>query len=219
MRVIRHSSLAAVPWKNGGGVTREALRVPPAGDPFQWRLSVARIDTAGPFSDFAGYRRFMVLLQGAGVVLRFSRRTGPAASDDDAREGGCDRLRELRRVGDMAEFDGGLATYCELVNGPCVDLNLMVSKSLPRVGVRVEVIREARSFTVGPRQSMLVFPIDAPIDLACGEEVRLEPWDVALVSEREPRVVRIARSGGEPSAPGRLLVARLPSQGRLPSPE
>ena len=114
MRIIRQSSFTAVPWKNGGGVTREAIRVPPNGDSFDWRVSLARIDTSGPFSDFAAYHRFMVLLKGAGVVLNFSGGPPP-------------RVRELRDVGDMEEFDGGLATLCELVNGPCVDLNLMVS--------------------------------------------------------------------------------------------
>jgi environmental stress-induced protein Ves len=207
MRIIRQSSFAAVPWKNGRGVTHEAIRVPPAGDPFQWRLSVARIDDSGPFSDFAGYRRFMVLLQGAGVVLRFSRRAGVPQADGDASGLECNQVRELRSAGDMAEFDGGLATQCELVNGPCVDLNLMVSDTLPGVRARVEEIREARCWRLGSADSMLVFPIDAPVELGCGE-VRLEPWDVALLSGREEKEIRIARGGGgEPAAPCKLWVA------------
>jgi environmental stress-induced protein Ves len=210
MRVIRQSAFAVVPWKNGGGVTHEAIRVPPAGDPFEWRLSVARIDAAGPFSNFAGYHRYLVLLQGAGVVLKFSRPAAASGSDDGPGDRDCDQVRELRSVGDWAEFDGGLATRCELVNGPCVDLNLMVSKTLSGVRVRVEELCEARSFALGRLDSLLVVPIDASVELA-GGEVRLEPWDVALLSGREERQVQIARSGGEEGAArAKLLVAHLP---------
>ena len=199
MRIIRQSSFAAVPWKNGGGVTREAIRVPPHGDPFDWRVSLAQIDTDGPFSDFAGYIRFMVLLKGAGVVLKFAG--GPAP-----------RIRELREIGDMQEFDGGVGAHCELVNGPCVDLNLMVSKNLRGVRTRVESLREARSFTVANHESMLVFPIDAEITLAGDASTeQLAPWDLAVLSGRRQRDVKIVATGCEEgSAAARLFVAVLP---------
>jgi environmental stress-induced protein Ves len=200
MRIIRQSSFAAVPWKNGGGVTREAIREPPHGDSFDWRVSLAQIDTAGPFSDFAGYIRFMVLLKGAGVVLKFAG--GPIP-----------RVRELREIGDMQEFDGGVAAHCELVKGPCVDLNLMVSKNLRGVRTRVESLREARSFTVGSHESMLLFPIDAGIALASdGSTEQLAPWDLAVLSgrqEREPAPV--ATTCPEGARAVRVFVAMIPA--------
>ena len=75
------------------------MRVPANGDPFRWRVSVARIDVSGPFSDFTGYERKMVLLKGGGVELRFANGT----------------VRALRAVGEMAEFDGALAARSELI--------------------------------------------------------------------------------------------------------
>src|SRR5271170_5764644 len=117
MRIIRQSDFTATPWKNGGGITHEAIRVPASGDPFRWRVSVAHIEASGPFSDFTGYNRKMVLLRGAGVALAFA----------------SGERRVLRNMGDLAEFDGALSTHCELLGGPCVDLNLMVSKSLGEV--------------------------------------------------------------------------------------
>ena len=45
---------AAVPWKNGGGVTRE-VAAHPAGaslEDFDWRVSTAEVRAAGPFSGF-----------------------------------------------------------------------------------------------------------------------------------------------------------------------
>jgi hypothetical protein len=207
MRIIRQSSFAAVPWKNGGGVTHEAIRVPADGDSFLWRVSVAQIDASGPFSDFAAYRRFMVLLKGGGVVLRFSGRA--------VREGACEpqpRVRELRKVGDMEEFDGGLATHCDLVNGSCVDLNLMVAKTLADVRARVEVLREPQSDDLRSTESMLVFPIDSDIELLCGDDAHLlEPWDLAVISGRQNRTVQLsARQGGESPAPAQVFLATVP---------
>jgi len=92
------------------GITHEALRVPANGNAFRWRVSVAEIDAPGPFSEFAEYNRKMVLLQGSGVRLTF--------------DGG--QQTYLCNVGDLAEFDGAIATECALLSGPCVDLNLMV---------------------------------------------------------------------------------------------
>jgi environmental stress-induced protein Ves len=72
LQIVRKSSFTSTPWKNGGGITHEALRVPASGEPFRWRVSVAHIDTSDPFSDFSGYRRNMVLLRGAGIALNFA---------------------------------------------------------------------------------------------------------------------------------------------------
>lgn len=120
MQIIRYRELEPVPWKNGGGLTREVMRRPLAGA-FRWRLSLAEISASGPFSDFAGYRRLMMLLEGGGVQLRFA-------------DGGTGALR---RPGDLIEFDGALRTECELIEGPCVDLNLMVDARGPAPQVRV----------------------------------------------------------------------------------
>ena len=57
------------PWRNGGGMTRELLAFPA---PAQWtvRISVADIQTSGPFSRFDGIERWFAVLDGDGVVLR-----------------------------------------------------------------------------------------------------------------------------------------------------
>jgi uncharacterized protein len=115
MLIIRAADLVAVPWKNGGGVTREIRREPGGADPFNWRLSVATIDSEGPFSAFDGYERTLVLVGGSGVLLRFS---------------GHGEQR-LTRIGDFATFDGSWQTTATPLAGPCSDLNLMVAQSLP----------------------------------------------------------------------------------------
>ncbi len=57
---------AAVPWKNGGGVTSQvAVHPPRAGlEDFDWRISCAHVDSTGPFSRFPGIDRTIVILEG-----------------------------------------------------------------------------------------------------------------------------------------------------------
>jgi environmental stress-induced protein Ves len=46
LQVIRKSSFTATPWKNGGGIAHEAIRVPVSTDPFRRRVSVTQVDAS-----------------------------------------------------------------------------------------------------------------------------------------------------------------------------
>jgi environmental stress-induced protein Ves len=195
LQIIRKASFTPRPWKNGGGITHEVIRVPSDGDAFAWRVSVAQIESSGPFSDFADYNRKMVLLKGAGALLKFS----------DGRQ------RALRRVGDLAEFDGALATHCKLLDGPCVDLNLMVAKS-QEVSVSVERLPAAHGSLLASAsltQSTLIFAVDETLALqiGSGETLHLEPWDLAIMSNGTGQVTRLQ----EPSsaAAGAVFLATI----------
>jgi environmental stress-induced protein Ves len=70
--MIHIDALPAMPWKNGGGTTRNLATEPKdAGfDDFLWRVSVADVARSGEFSQFAGVDRTIVLLSGDGLILR-----------------------------------------------------------------------------------------------------------------------------------------------------
>ncbi|MEM5437379.1 HutD family protein [Paraburkholderia diazotrophica] len=111
--LIRGADVVASPWKNGGGVTRE-VAAHPAGaalDAFVWRVSVADVGAAGPFSRFAGIDRTLVLLSGAGMLLE-----------------GDEGAHALREPLDVARFKGETAIDARLVDGPTRDFNLMVRR-------------------------------------------------------------------------------------------
>lgn len=57
-----------IPWKNGGGQTRELVAWPDALS-WSWRISVAELARSGPFSTFVGIERWFAVLTGAGVQL------------------------------------------------------------------------------------------------------------------------------------------------------
>lgn len=106
--IIDADRVRPMPWKNGGGQTRELLRRPAAGD-WQLRLSLADIDADGPFSAFPGVMRWFVVLQGEGVALRL-----------------IDGERLLRPGDAPLCFDGAQAPGCRLLGGATRDLNLML---------------------------------------------------------------------------------------------
>jgi len=183
MQIIRRSSVTPSPWKNGGGVTHEFIRVPATDAVFRWRLSIAQIEVSGPFSDFAGYRRNLVLLRGAGVRLDV--------------EGSPPR--SLAEVGAMAEFDGALKTDCQLLNGPCTDLNLIVAHSVRSVAAWVELVGERRVVPAPPTSRdgnscdgvLLIFGIvgGLSVESGAGPPQRLAPWDLAILPAGGSEVV------------------------------
>ncbi|WP_198647016.1 HutD/Ves family protein [Pannonibacter carbonis] len=114
IRVIRWGEAKAMPWKNGGGVTHE-IAVFPVGatfETFDWRLSMAEVAADGPFSAFAGIDRTLALMDGAGIDLDF----------------GDGRRERVDGPGALCRFDGGAACSGYLVDGPILDLNVMIRR-------------------------------------------------------------------------------------------
>ncbi|MFJ8000722.1 HutD family protein [Streptomyces sp. NPDC096310] len=124
LRVLRAGSRAAVPWRNGGGVTREIASWPEnAGTAgFDWRISLAEVAGDGPFSVFPGVDRILTMVEGAGMDLTVGGRR--------------------RRVDERyapASFPGDLPTGCLLLAGPVVNLNVMYGRN--RTAAEVAVVR------------------------------------------------------------------------------
>lgn len=168
VEIRRRASFTATRWKNGGGVTHEAIRVPASGDRFRWRVSVAEIAASGPFSDFTGYQRKMVLLAGSGLRLHFQ-------------DGG---RSELRRPGDLVEFDGAQAVQCELIAGPCADLNLIAANGVEVEEVCVERLASPLVLCRREGQTALIFAVGggAIVESEAAEPAELGPWDLAVLS-------------------------------------
>jgi uncharacterized protein len=113
--IHRSRDRAALPWKNGGGLTREVAVHPPASDfdTFSWRISLAEIGQGGPFSAFPGVERLMAVLAGqlefslAGAAplalaadsapVRFAGETGASAAP---RGGAVSDLNVMTRRGE-----------------------------------------------------------------------------------------------------------------------
>ena len=59
-------------WRNGRGWTREICASDAHDGGWDWRLSIADIEQAGPYSAFPGAMREQVLLRGEGLQLEFA---------------------------------------------------------------------------------------------------------------------------------------------------
>lgn len=112
---VRLHDVPATPWRNGGGLTHELL-ARPAGL-WQWRISVARVDADGPFSNYAGVHRQFAVIRGEGVQLVL------AGVPHTVREGG-----------DVLAFAGELPCDCHLLGGPSLDFNLMSQGAAAMLG-------------------------------------------------------------------------------------
>jgi environmental stress-induced protein Ves len=191
MIVLRESGYAAVPWKNGGGITREIHRVPADAAAFDWRLSLATIDRAGPFSAFDGYERTLVLVRGAGVELDF----------------GLHGLARLSAAGQMASFDGGWETKCTLLDGPSTDVNLIVSKERTQAHVRITELATAELIQTSGWTETLLCCLSGSVQVenAAGNLETLSAVDVARCFPTDGLVTCRPRASG----PAALLIAAV----------
>lgn len=174
--VVRLADIAATPWRNGGGVTRELAMWPDAGD-WVWRMSVADVDKSGPFSKFEGIERWFAVLEGAGVQLDVAGVPHRVTAGDAPL---C--------------FDGAAATGCELIDGKTRDFNLMVRRgSEPSRMVRVE---GRFSETLHAIKTIAVYAHNSGATVLFDEEVlRLEPASLAWRAVTVSAAVRVAAQG------------------------
>lgn len=67
MKIIRRSEYHILPWKNGLGTT-ELIAID-FNEPFNWRLSAATINSPNFFSEYPGYKRWLTIWTGNGLLL------------------------------------------------------------------------------------------------------------------------------------------------------
>ena len=117
------ADLPRMPWKNGGGSTREVVCQPPGAgmDRFDWRVSIASIAQSGPFSVFPGIDRSILLLEGDGVQLHA--------------EGHFDH--RLDTPAQPFAFVGDVAVDCTLLGRESTDFNVMTRRGVVQADVAV----------------------------------------------------------------------------------
>lgn len=157
--IIRLADCPPQPWKNGLGRTREiAVEPPDAGmDDFLWRVSVAEVDSAAPFSSFPGIDRQIALLDGAGFTMTL--------------DGG--RTHALTVPCVPFAFPGEARVEVALAGGPTRDFNLMLRRGRVRGGITVW--RTAGTH-VADAATVLVYCAGGTIDGADGALQAGDAW-------------------------------------------
>ncbi len=158
-RIIRLQDCPSQPWKNGLGRTREIAVQPSVvgGDDFLWRVSIAEVDCAAPFSAFPGIDRQIVLLDGGGFTMTLDG----------------DRVHALIAPFAPFAFPGEAQVTVALAGGPTRDFNLMVQRAHARGEVLVWHAPAAR--TLDPA-TVLVYCARGVIDTADGQLHAGDAW-------------------------------------------
>lgn len=182
MQLLRAENHVTVPWRNGGGTTREIAvhREAERHDDFLWRLSLATVAQAGPFSRFAGVDRSIALVTGAGMSL-----SAP------------DAVTLVTADSPPFAFRGETEIECALLDGVTVDLNAMT-----RRGFFDHVMRRqsclgrttieglaARTFVVFTTPMRHVAP--EPADLAALDTLVLAPGETVTLEAAQPAAILV----------------------------
>lgn len=182
MRIIRAAEHRVVPWKNGGGLTREVLVEPDPADPaqFLWRVSIATVAEPGPFSRFPGIDRSIAVLDGKGMRLDIDGEAVTLLARDQP-----------------FRFAGEAEVRSDLIGGETTDLNAMTrrdafSHTMTRLRCDGLVVAEGTGET-----NVLVFTapatvagapvdrLDVMVGLGRDERIRVQaaqPCDVLVVT-------------------------------------
>lgn len=123
MSILHLADCPPRPWKNGLGRTRE-LALEPAGagmSDFDWRVSIAEVDTAAPFSAYAGVDRVIALLDGDGFTMHL----------------GDGHVHRLTTPHAPFAFAGETPVTMTLAGKPGRDFNLMLRRGRVRGGIAV----------------------------------------------------------------------------------
>jgi len=151
----------AVPWKNGGGLTRE-VAASPAGaslSDFDWRVSTAEVTSAGPFSRFPGVDRILSMLEGE---LSLAIEARPAV--------------RVAAGGAPLAFAGEVPVHGTPVSATVTDLNVMARRGRFTAAVSHAEVIGTSTFTLRADTTLLFALAELGVEVA-GASLRLARWD------------------------------------------
>ncbi len=146
LALLGPETFSSMPWRNGLGTTVELLKQNRAdGDGFAWRLSMADVTSDGEFSNFGGYDRTLLLLEGGGLTLDCA--------------GVQHRLEQPLQA---ARFRGEDTTIATLHDGPVKDFNIITSRQICNARVNCVVHAEESTLDVDT-DILLLYVVDGEL--------------------------------------------------------
>jgi environmental stress-induced protein Ves len=132
---------------------------------------MADVSLDGPFSQFEGYDRILVLLSGSGLNLSFDGGTAVELSD----------------IFDQASFSGDVATFATLRAGPIKDFNVIVDRKT--FGASVSILRESDNLLVAENvEALAVLAIenDVVVTEPCKQDNSIPRGDLFIAQKPKP---------------------------------
>ena len=167
MCILRAENYRRMKWKNGGGETAEIALFPHGAGlgTFDWRISMARVESGGPFSTFPGVDRTLSILEGEGIVLDIEGRERVTLTGASAPYG----------------FPGDAVTDAELPGGPITDLNVMTRRGRYRHEVSTLEIDGTMELSLGSLEALLFCRSASMLVGSQGGQERLGRFDTAML--------------------------------------
>ena len=180
-RLLRAGDYRRVRWRNGGGWTTELAAAPPGAEAFDWRISIAEIESDGAFSVFAGCDRHIALLDGTGMQIEFEREP-PLRLDQ--------RLK-------FFTFSGDAAAYGRLLGSPVRDFNVIVRRGAFAADVLHRPLVGPMVFLAEPAVTWFVYLVGGHAALKDVAGVNLDAGDALLLEPGDAARNRVLSGGGE----------------------
>jgi environmental stress-induced protein Ves len=132
---------------------------------------MARVESGGPFSMFAGIDRTLAVLEGEGIVLSFA---GAAPA-------------EITRASTPHSFPADVPTQAALIAGPITDLNVMTRRgrmihAVERIAISAPIEIHAAAGTT------LILSLDGDLSVAGAATVCVGPLDTLSIGSGEPKL-------------------------------
>ena len=183
VRVFRAADYRRMRWSNDGGWTTELAASRPAADAasFDWRISIAEVESDGAFSTFPGCDRHIALLDGAGMELEF----------DDSPSIQLDQRLKFQR------FDGDRAARGRLLGGPVRDFNVIVRRQAISAKVLHRPLVGPMLFLHDPATSWFVYLLSGHAELKGADDAGLAAHESLLLEPDSQARNRVLSGGGE----------------------
>ena len=177
LRLLPVSGHRRMPWKNGGGITTE-IAISPEGaslDSFDWRISLADVESDGAFSLFADCERTLGVLQGEGLDLDF----------------GKGRVERLDQHSPPFRFAADVPVTGRLHMGPIRDLNVMTRRGKAQHTVKRLVLQGWQKLSTNS-DILLLIAITTPVHLRHdSKRYRLDAGDGVIVQQATDQLISI----------------------------
>jgi environmental stress-induced protein Ves len=179
-RILRAAEQPPVPWQNGGGLTRELAVHPPGSDlrHFLWRVSVATVAAAGPFSHFPGIERRMAILAGR-LSLSIAARPPLELTPEDA----------------PICFPGEAAVQAAPLAGAVTDLNVMTRRG--QCDARLTRQHITAPLRLAPAASMRLILALTDLEVQAGAPLQLTRLDALYLAPGSTCELRPGRAVAE----------------------
>lgn len=178
-------------WKNDGGWTTEIASepMPDATNGFRWRVSIAEIESDGPFSPFPGVERDLLLLSGKGIELDI----GDAATQ---------RIdQRFQRV----HFNGEDSVECRLLAGPTRDFNVMAARDQVSAEVHARPLNGNMLIFADAGTRWLIHVFGGSASARSGDEsINADTGETLLITPLSAQRERIVIEGG-----GELILVKF----------